>query len=102
MEGGLGQVNLERKALRRGRVIEPGPVGSRRNKAPSTRKGLALNRENSSSGAGERSWVNCGGRVPLRARFTLPALPQGCTTQPLLCAAPTACWPVALKFHEGV
>lgn len=42
MEGGLGQVNLERKALWRGRVIEPGPVRSRGNEAPSTRKGLAL------------------------------------------------------------
>lgn len=102
VEGGLGQVNLERKALWRGRVMEPGPVGSRGNEASSTSKGLALNRENSSYGAGERSWVDCGGRARLRACFTLPALPRSRTTQPLLCAAPTGCWPVVLKFHEGV
>lgn len=44
--------------------MKPGSVGTRRNRTPNTRMGLALKRENDSPVAGGEGAVNCGGEDP--------------------------------------
>lgn len=52
---------LRRRHLWRRRVMKPGSLGTRRNRTPNTRMGLALKRENDSPVAGGEGAVNCGG-----------------------------------------